>query len=63
MSEENGTDWAGLTVKQVAMRLGKNRETVYRWIRAGDLPAVRIGGQLSIRLEDLREFVGIGGKE
>ena len=50
-------------MKQVAMRLGKNPETVYRWIRAGDLPAVRIGGQLSIRLEDLRAFVGIGADD
>lgn len=34
-----------LTVSEVAKRLGKNPETVRRWIREGKLPAQKIGNQ------------------
>jgi excisionase family DNA binding protein len=32
-----------LTPEQVADRLQASRKTVYRWIQAGDLPAIKLG--------------------
>jgi|LSQX01.2.fsa_nt_gb excisionase family DNA binding protein len=32
-----------LTPEQVAERLQASRKTVYRWIGAGDLPAIKLG--------------------
>jgi excisionase family DNA binding protein len=32
------------TVEQVAALIGKNPETVRRWLRDGKLPGVRLGG-------------------
>ena len=49
-----------LTVPEVAERVGKNPETVRRWIRAGRLPARKIGTQHVIDEADL-EAADIGG--
>ena len=42
-----------ITVPEAARRLGKNPETVRRWIREGKLPAERIGTQHLIAEADL----------
>ncbi len=47
-----------VTVPDAARRSGRNPETVRRWIRAGRLPAWRLGTQLVIDEEDLRQLVG-----
>ncbi len=47
-----------ITVPDAARRAGRNPETVRRWIRAGRLPAWRLGTQLVIDEEDLRGLVG-----
>lgn len=39
-----------LTARQVADRLGVTAETVLRWTRAGDLPAIRLPGTVRGRL-------------
>ncbi len=46
-----------LTVAQGAMQLGVNRETVYRLIKRGDLPAARVGSVLRISPADLAAFL------
>ncbi len=49
-----------LTVPQVAERLGVSEETVRRWIRAGELPVLDLGGPKAgyrIREADLEEFL------
>jgi excisionase family DNA binding protein len=37
-----------LAPREVALALNVSRETVYRLIRSGQLPSVRVGGQLRI---------------
>jgi excisionase family DNA binding protein len=37
-----------LAPRDVALALNVSRETVYRLIRSGQLPSVRVGGQLRI---------------
>jgi excisionase family DNA binding protein len=43
-----------LTVAEAADRLGRNPETVRRWIRSGRLPARRVGTRHAIDAHDLR---------
>ncbi len=46
-----------LTVTEAADRLGRNPETVRRWIRSGRLAAHRVGRQQMIEDEDLRPIL------
>lgn len=50
-----------LTVKQVARRINVDEATVRRWIQAGTLRAVNVGGRLRpeyrIRPSDLDDFI------
>lgn len=43
-----------LTVAEAADRLGRNPETVRRWIRSGRLPSRRVGARHAIDDRDLR---------
>ncbi|MFB3879841.1 MAG: helix-turn-helix domain-containing protein [Armatimonadota bacterium] len=48
-----------LTVREVAERLKLNPQTVRRWIRAGLLPASRVGRrQWRVRIEDVESRQG-----
>lgn len=42
-----------LTVPEAARRVGKNPETIRRWIREGRLPARKVGTQHVIEESDL----------
>jgi excisionase family DNA binding protein len=44
--DEQGHNSRWLTIQEVAMRLHVSRDTVERWISAGDLRAVNVGGRL-----------------
>lgn len=46
-----------LTVPEAARRVGRNPETIRRWIRQGRLPSQRIGTQFIIDEEDLDQLV------
>jgi excisionase family DNA binding protein len=47
-----------LTVPEAARRIGKNPETIRRWIRSGRLRARKVGTQHVIEEQDLAEAVG-----
>jgi excisionase family DNA binding protein len=47
-----------LTVPEAARRVGRNPETVRRWIREGKLRARKVGTQHVIEEADLEEMVG-----
>jgi excisionase family DNA binding protein len=47
-----------LTVPQAARRVGRNPETVRRWIREGKLPARKVGTQHVIDEADLEALSG-----
>lgn len=52
--------WPGgevLTVAQVAEYLQLNKLTVYKYIREGMIPAVRIGRVIRVRTEDVARFL------
>lgn len=46
-----------LTVPQAAKRVGRDPETVRRWIRSGKLPSQKVGTQHLIDEEDLAPFL------
>ncbi len=46
-----------MTVDQVAAYLQFNKLTVYKFIRTGDLPAVRLGRSFRIRRVDVDQFL------
>ena len=63
MSTEKGPDGrAGplLTVAEVAGVLRVSNMTIYRLIKAGDMPALRVGKNYRIRSQDLDEFLTTG---
>lgn len=47
-----------LTAREVADMLGVSAETVLRWTRRGELPAIRLpGGAIRYREADLEEWL------
>ena len=46
-----------LTTDETAVVCKVNEKTVIRWIKAGDLPAIRLGRQYRIRRRDLELFL------
>ncbi len=57
-----------ITVPEAALRIGRNPETVRRWIREGKLPAQKVGTQHFIDEDALpgpaaAEVVPCGGEE
>ena len=49
-----------LTVAEVARRLRVSNMTVYRLVKSGQLPAVRVGRGYRIREEDVRRYLEQG---
>jgi len=46
-----------LTVHEVQVVTGLGRTTIYQLIRTGELPVVRIGRSVRVRLETLKRFI------
>ena len=46
-----------LTPIEVAKILKVSRISVYRWIKSGELKAIKAGGIVRIREEDLKKFM------
>lgn len=51
-----------LTVPEAAARTGRSPETIRRWIRAGKLPATKVGTQHVIDEHDLARLIEQRGK-
>jgi excisionase family DNA binding protein len=47
-----------LTAAEVADQLRVSTMTIYRLIRRGELPAVRVGRNYRVRSEDLERYLG-----
>jgi len=45
------------TVQEVSLVLHLGRSTVYKLIQLGDLPCVRFGRSIRVRLKDIEEFI------
>ena len=62
MAQQRGDGLAGplLTVAEVAGVLRVSNMTVYRLIKAGELPALRVGKNYRIREHDLESYLATG---
>ena len=62
MGRQTGEGLAGplLTVAEVAQVLRVSNMTVYRLIKAGELPALRVGKNYRIREGDLEAYLATG---
>ncbi len=60
MDRETSARGGFLTVAEVAGMLRVSTMTVYRLIKAGELPAVRIGKSYRLANEDVDRFVADG---
>lgn len=49
----------GYSVMEVSRALGVSRNTIYRWIKAGKLPALRIGVKYIITDRDIEELMRV----
>ena len=55
------TVWEFYTAGEVAKILKVNRRTIYNWIRAGKLEAIKLDGNYRITSESINKFLGQGG--
>lgn len=55
---ENGLGDRLLIVREVAELMRVSNMTVYRLIKAGDLPAIRVGKNFRIRRSDVESYLG-----
>ena len=46
-----------LTIPEVSAYLRVSRQTIYRMLRRGDIPAFRIGGDWRFNIEDLGQWI------
>ena len=56
--EQNGLGDRLLMVREVAELMRVSTMTVYRLIKAGDLPAIRVGKNFRIRRSDVESYLG-----
>ncbi len=56
--EQNGLGDRLLMVREVAELMRVSNMTVYRLIKAGDLPALRVGKNFRIRRSDVEVYLG-----
>jgi excisionase family DNA binding protein len=56
--EQNGLGDRLLMVREVAELMRVSNMTVYRLIKAGDLPALRVGKNFRIRRSDVEGYLG-----
>ena len=54
-SEEDGQQL--FTIQEVCQLLGVGRSWVYQRINSGQIPSVRLGGNLRIKRRDLEEYI------
>lgn len=51
-----------LRIRDVARYLNVSESTVWRWVRSGKLPSVRLGGVRRIRRADLEKLAETGSR-
>ncbi len=58
--EENGHHHRSpelLSIKEVCEELGMGKSWVYRRLRSGEIPSIKLGGAVKVKRTDLDEFI------
>jgi excisionase family DNA binding protein len=50
-----------LSVEEIAVHMGVSKETVYRWLERGKIPAHRIGKLWKFKASEVDDWVKSGG--
>ena len=50
-----------LSVEEIALHMGVSKETVYRWLERGKIPAHRIGKLWKFKASEVDQWVTQGG--
>src|ERR687894_464150 len=53
----NGQNLGLLSLPDVCQELGEEREVVYRRLRSGEIPSLKLGHALRVRQADLQEYM------
>jgi excisionase family DNA binding protein len=54
---QSGTSFQLLSVPQVCQELGMGKSWVYRRIKSGEIPSVKLGHSIKVRREDLEQYL------
>ena len=49
-----------LSVDEIALHLGVSKESIYRWVEAGKMPAHKVGRQWKFWVTEVNEWVRAG---
>ncbi len=49
-----------LSVEEIAEHLGVSKESIYRWLERGKIPAHRVGKQWRFQTEEVNEWIRRG---
>jgi excisionase family DNA binding protein len=49
------------SVEEIAEHLGVSKETIYRWVEKGKIPASKVGRQWKFKVSEVDEWVKNGG--
>jgi len=52
-----------LSVQEIAQYLGISKETVYRWLDKGKIPAHRVGKLWKFKISEVDNWIKTGGAE
>lgn len=52
-----------LSVVEIAEHLGVSKETIYRWLEKGKIPAHRVGKLWKFKVTDVDKWITAGGAE
>jgi excisionase family DNA binding protein len=49
------------SVREIAFHLGVSKETIYRWLERGKIPAYKVGKQWKFKTDEVDKWVKKGG--
>lgn len=52
-----------LSVDEISKHLGVSKETIYRWVEKGRVPAHKVGRQWKFKVSEVDKWVTSGGAE
>ena len=57
LKHQNGRNSRLLSIPEVCLRLGSDRSSVYRRLRSGDIPSLKLGHAMKVRKSDLEKYM------
>src|SRR5215204_531336 len=61
--QQNGQSSRLLSPSEVCQKLEADRASVYRRLRSGEIPALKLGSALKVRREDLEGYMKVKGRK